>query len=168
MQGGQRGMNSRGSDFKLPSVPNKMAMGGMKGLPGMPGSKGLESRGAQKSVHGKGAGKFAAYKSNLGAGYNKPGAPSALSSGLNAFNVPKYGSGGGIGGGMGGGMSGIGGLGNYGGGGSGIGGSGIGGGMGLGGGIGGSSGLGGGFGDHGNGSSQSKRNNSGIGGRHKY
>ena len=52
--------------YKLPSVPNKMAMGGMKNLPGMPLSKGLESRGA-KSKAGKD--KFAAYKSNLGAGY---------------------------------------------------------------------------------------------------
>jgi len=46
MQGGQRMPGSKGSDFKLPNVSNKMAMGGMKGLPGMPGSKGLESRGA--------------------------------------------------------------------------------------------------------------------------
>ena len=78
-----------------------MAMGGMKNMPGMPNalplSKGLESRGA-KSKGGKD--KFAAYKSNLGAGYggqtgkNKPGAPSGLSGGLSAFNVPKYGSGG--------------------------------------------------------------------------
>jgi len=47
MKGNQApGMGSRGSDgFKLPSVSNKMAMGGMKGLPGMPSSKGLESRG---------------------------------------------------------------------------------------------------------------------------
>jgi hypothetical protein len=37
MRGGGN-MGSRGSDFKLPSVSNKMAMGGMKGLPGMPGS----------------------------------------------------------------------------------------------------------------------------------
>ena len=72
-------------------------------MPGMPNalplSKGLESRGA-KSKGGKD--KFAAYKSNMGAGYgqtgkNKPGAPSGLSGGLNAFNVPKYGSGGGMG-----------------------------------------------------------------------
>jgi hypothetical protein len=40
-------MGSRGNDFKLPNVSNKMAMGGMKGLPGMPPSKGLESRGAK-------------------------------------------------------------------------------------------------------------------------
>ena len=33
-------LGSRGSDFKLPQVTNKMAMGGMKNLPGMPGSKG--------------------------------------------------------------------------------------------------------------------------------
>jgi len=32
-------VGSRGADFKLPSVSNKMAMGGMKGLPGMPSSK---------------------------------------------------------------------------------------------------------------------------------
>ena len=77
-----------GSDFVLPSVPNKMAMGGMKGLPGMPASKGLESRG-QKSNNGKQGSKFAPYKSNLGAGYNKPGAPTQLNA--NAFNIPKYG-----------------------------------------------------------------------------
>jgi hypothetical protein len=41
-------MGSRGSDFKLPSVSNKMAIGGMKGLPGMPTSKGLDSRGSNK------------------------------------------------------------------------------------------------------------------------
>jgi len=42
---GSRGV-SADVDFKLPTVSNKMAMGGMKGLPGMPGSKkGLESRG---------------------------------------------------------------------------------------------------------------------------
>lgn len=52
-----------------------------------------------------GGNKFAPYKSNLGAGYNKPGAPSGISGGLNAFNVPKYG-GGGIGGGIGGGLGG--------------------------------------------------------------
>jgi len=35
------GMGSRGAeDFKLPSVSNKQAMGGMKNLPGMPSSKG--------------------------------------------------------------------------------------------------------------------------------
>lgn len=70
----QTGMNKYSSggngEYKLPSVPNKMAMGGMKGMPGMPNalplSKGLESRGA-KSKGGKD--KFAAYKSNLGAGY---------------------------------------------------------------------------------------------------
>lgn len=40
------GMNSQGAeDFKLPSVTNKMAMGGMKNYPGMPSSKGLDSRG---------------------------------------------------------------------------------------------------------------------------
>jgi len=32
--------SSGGGDFKLPNVSNKIAMGGMKGLPGMPGSKG--------------------------------------------------------------------------------------------------------------------------------
>lgn len=31
--------NSRGSDFKLPTIPNKVAMGGMSHLPGMPGSR---------------------------------------------------------------------------------------------------------------------------------
>ena len=41
---GNRG-SSGGGDFKLPSVSNKMAMGGMKGLPGMPGSKGPGSKG---------------------------------------------------------------------------------------------------------------------------
>jgi hypothetical protein len=41
MQGNKGGMGSRGNDpFKLPSVSNKMAMGGMSGLPGMPKSKG--------------------------------------------------------------------------------------------------------------------------------
>lgn len=58
-----------------------MAMGGMKGMPGMPGmpsSKGLESRGGLKSNAGKQS-KFTPYRSNLGAGYNKPGAPSGLS-----------------------------------------------------------------------------------------
>lgn len=139
-----------------------MAMGGMKGLPGMPTSKGsplLESRGnKQPSVHGKGAGKFAAYKSNLGAGYNKPGAPTSLSSGLSAFNVPKYGSGGGIGGGMGG-LGGLGGgpIGSY--------GSGIGGG--IGGGFGSGMNLGGGF--ENNGERVSRQNDSkGFGGRHKF
>ena len=47
-------MGSRGGgEFKLPNVSNKIAMGGMKGLPGMPGSKGLpDSRGGNKSKHG--------------------------------------------------------------------------------------------------------------------
>lgn len=42
MKGNQQAnMGSRGgNELKLPSVPNKMAMGGMKGLPGMPSSKG--------------------------------------------------------------------------------------------------------------------------------
>lgn len=40
VRGGGAALGSRGSDFKLPSVSNKMAMGGMRGLPGMPGSKG--------------------------------------------------------------------------------------------------------------------------------
>lgn len=75
----------------------------------MPKSKnGPESRDKRKSGNGIAGGKFAAYKSNLGAGYNHPGGPS----GLSAFNVPKYGSvglGGGIGGGIGGGLGGIGG-----------------------------------------------------------
>jgi hypothetical protein len=44
--GGLPIVGSRGSDFKLPQVSNKVAMGGMRGLPGMPASKGLESRGA--------------------------------------------------------------------------------------------------------------------------
>lgn len=54
MRGGGPGLGSRGSDFKLPAVANKVAMGGMRGLPGMPGSKGgqpgskgLESRGSR-------------------------------------------------------------------------------------------------------------------------
>lgn len=46
-----QGMGSRESEFRLPAVSNKMAMGGMKGLPGMPSSKGLDSRGG-KSKHG--------------------------------------------------------------------------------------------------------------------
>ena len=78
-------------------------MGGMIGLPGMPGSKGLESRGAL-SKGGSKPPMIGSYKSNLGAGFNKntSGAPSgSVPSGLNAFNVPKYGSGGGIGGGIG-------------------------------------------------------------------
>ena len=37
------GVGSRGSDFKLPQVSNKMAMGGLKGLPGMPSSKGRQN-----------------------------------------------------------------------------------------------------------------------------
>ena len=98
-------------------MSNKIAMGGMKGLPGMPGSKNPDSRGdgGKKSKHGNKPPKMGVYKSNQGAGFNKPGAPGL--GGVNAFNVPKYGSGGGLGG-IGGGMSGIGG--------------GIGGGMGLG------------------------------------
>lgn len=48
-------MGSRGGgEFKLPNVSNKIAMGGMKGLPGMPGSKGMgnpNSRGGA-SKHG--------------------------------------------------------------------------------------------------------------------
>lgn len=84
-------MGSRGSDFKLPSVSNKVAMGGMRGLPGMPGSKGLESRGPA-SKGGNKPPMGGAFKSNAGAGYNptKPtgvGAPGGLSGGLNAFNV---------------------------------------------------------------------------------
>jgi hypothetical protein len=35
------GSRGGGGDFKLPNVSNKIAMGGMKGLPGMPGSKGM-------------------------------------------------------------------------------------------------------------------------------
>lgn len=133
-------------------------MGGMKGLPGMPASKGLESRG-QKSNAGKQGSKFAPYKSNLGAGYNHPGAPSNLN---NAFNIPKYGSGGGIGGGIGGGFGGGIGGGPFGGAGSGLGGIGSGGGLG-----GGPLGNSRGFGEVG--TSQSKRNESnGFGGRHKF
>jgi len=50
-------MGSRGGngDFKLPNVSNKIAMGGMKGLPGMPGSKGMgmpNSRGGNNSKNG--------------------------------------------------------------------------------------------------------------------
>lgn len=82
-----------------------MAMGGMIGLPGMPGSKGLESRGAM-SKGGTKPPMIGAYKSNLGAGFNKntsgtSGGSAPGGMGLNAFNVPKYGSGGGIGGGIG-------------------------------------------------------------------
>lgn len=73
--------------------------------------------------------------------------------GLSAFNVPKYGSGGGgIGGGIG-----LGGMGSYSGSQGGIGGSGIGGGIGLGSVT---SGLGGNYNNNGIGSSQSKRANS--------
>lgn len=78
----------------------------MVGLPGMPGSKGLDSRGAL-SKGGNKPPMLGSYKSNLGAGFNKnaSGAASGGSMpsgmGLNAFNVPKYGSGGGIGGGIG-------------------------------------------------------------------
>lgn len=43
---GSRGAG--GADFKLPSVSNKIAMGGMRGLPGMPASKGGGSK------HGRG------------------------------------------------------------------------------------------------------------------
>ena len=72
-------MGSRGAeDFKLPSVSNKMAMGGMKNLPGMPGSKGashLDSRGNKISQGGNKPPRLGNnFKSNLGAGYgNKPG-----------------------------------------------------------------------------------------------
>jgi len=110
MRGGQQ-MGSRGSDFKLPSVSNKVAMGGMRGLPGMPGSKGLESRGIGSNGGNKppivGAG---AYRSNLGAGY-KPSyaAPGGTPGNLAAFNVQKYGAGSGIGGGIGGGIGSLGG-----------------------------------------------------------
>jgi hypothetical protein len=85
-------------------------MGGMKGLPGMPQSKGRVSQNGIKPP------KMNAYQSNLGAGYNNKSGLSGA--GLNAFNVPKYGAGGGLGGGIGGGMGlggGIGGgLGSYG------------------------------------------------------
>lgn len=54
--------------MKLPSVPNKVAMGGLSGLPGMPGSKGLESRGAV-SKGGTKPPMIGSYKSNLGAGF---------------------------------------------------------------------------------------------------
>lgn len=87
---------SRGGDFKLPSVPLPN-----KNVRGMPSSKGLESRDAHSNA---GKNSIGVFKSNLGAGYNKPGSNSLINSGLNAFNVPKYGSqslGGGIGGGIG-------------------------------------------------------------------
>ena len=86
---------SRGADFKLPTVPLQN-----KNVRGMPSSKGLESRDANSNA---GKNSVGAYKSNLGAGYNKP-VSTLMNSGLNAFNVPKYGSqslGGGIGGGIG-------------------------------------------------------------------
>lgn len=80
-------MGSRGSDFKLPSVSNKVAMGGMRGLPGMPGSKGLESRGIGSNGGNKPP-MGGVYRSNLGAGY-KPsyGAPGGTGGALAAFNV---------------------------------------------------------------------------------
>ena len=138
--------NSRGGDFKLPSVSNKQAMGGMKGLPGMPQSKGgmPQSKG-RVSQNGIKPPKMNSYQSNLGAGYNNKSGLSGA--GLNAFNVPKYG-GSGIGGsGIGGGLS----LGSYGSS-SGLGGIGSNfGGGGLGGGIGGAGGIG---------SSQGKREGS--------
>jgi len=174
VRGGGVALGSRGSDFKLPSVSNKMAMGGMRGLPGMPGSKGgqpgskgLESRGSRGGAKPPMAAPGAAsFKSNLGAGYN-------------AFNVPKYGSGNGLGGGLGGG---IGGMSSYGSGGLGLGGNGSAGGLGL-------AGASGGFGSSSNvdlnnnnnmsgglgglGSSQSRRVGSRNGsvsglGRHKF
>lgn len=43
-------MGSRGAsnnDFKLPAVSNKIAMGGMRGLPGMPASKGGNNPGSK-------------------------------------------------------------------------------------------------------------------------
>lgn len=67
-------MGSRGgNEFKLPNVSNKIAMGGMKGLPGMPNSKGglPDSRGG-KSKHGPKP-PMSYMNSNQGAGYNKPG-----------------------------------------------------------------------------------------------
>ena len=85
-----------------------MAMGGMKNLPGMPGSKGGGMNPSQNGYRAPRIGQN--FSSNVGAGYSKPGMPSGLSG---AFNVPKYGSGGGIGGGIG--------LGSYGTGGSGTG-----------------------------------------------
>jgi len=106
---------SRGADFKLPSVPLPN-----KNVRGMPSSKGLESRDAHSNA---GKNSLGVYKSNLGAGYNKLGSNSLINSGLNAFNVPKYGSQG-LGGGIGGGIGLGGGLGG-----------GIGGGIGLGGGL---------------------------------
>jgi hypothetical protein len=72
-----RGANNIGSrgggEFKLPNVSNKIAMGGMKGLPGMPGSKGM---GMPNSRGGGGPPKpVQSYmNSGSGAGYNKPGA----------------------------------------------------------------------------------------------
>lgn len=83
----------------------------MKGLPGI---NNPDSRGGNKSKNGNKPPKMG-YKSNLGAGYNKPGAPSGPLGGVNAFNVPKYGSGGGLGGMGGSGIGGgIGSLGSYG------------------------------------------------------
>jgi hypothetical protein len=41
MHGNQVNMGSRGSDFKVSSLPNKIAIGGMKGLPGMPPSSAI-------------------------------------------------------------------------------------------------------------------------------
>lgn len=104
-------IGSRGSDFKLPQVTNKMAMGGMRNLPGMPGSRGAGvlpgSKGAGLNPSQGGINKpprlGSNFQSNVGAGFSK-GAPSGLGG---AFNIPKYGSGGGIGGGIG--------LGSYGG-----------------------------------------------------
>ena len=68
-------------------------MGGLTNMPGMPSSKGLDSRGNRGSQGGNKPPRLGNnFKSNLGAGYNKPGAPNSLQSGgLNAFNVPKYG-----------------------------------------------------------------------------
>ena len=54
-------------------------MGGLKNMPGMPSSKGLDSRGNRGSQGGNKPPKMGNnFKSNLGAGYNKPGAPGSL------------------------------------------------------------------------------------------
>lgn len=60
-------MGSRGGgDFKLPSVSNKIAMGGMRGLPGMPSREGRKIG----SKHGSSIPKVGgSYMSNQGAGY---------------------------------------------------------------------------------------------------
>ena len=87
-------MGSSGDgDFKLPAVSNKVAMGGMRGLPGMPSSKGLGSRGRGSSNGNKPPLIGGGFKSIGAAGYGVSGGAGAPGlSGVNAFNVPKYGS----------------------------------------------------------------------------